>query len=259
MKWHEISINLTYESRGEKTNLAFQALHPKSLHPHQFTNPVSGGKLKVFSYLGQHLRLVWSPPCCCPVRRKCPQSQYWPAEHRPYPVPKREFPAASAAGDPHHTGRELEPQWKAGTLGNIIELFLLIYYLIQKGNIDWELEAETGQTVLPHSAAKQGCGELVPPVETSIPAGLCNHWDSPQQPATAPFHKSTTGFQRSSESAFTSSAHGSTAPPQLSTCLGDWWEWWTEEHSPKQLNISSVFFSFYPSPVFFPLLAAAYR
>lgn len=59
-----------------------------------------------------------------------------------YPKPKREFPAASAVGNQRRTGRELEPQWKGGTLENIIELFLLIFYLIPKGNIDWELEAD---------------------------------------------------------------------------------------------------------------------
>lgn len=55
-------------------NLAFQALHPQSLHPHQFTSPVAGGKLKVSNTWGS-ISGLYGQLHAAASEEECPQSQ----------------------------------------------------------------------------------------------------------------------------------------------------------------------------------------
>lgn len=151
---------------------------------------------------------------------------------------------------------ELGPQWKAGTSENIIELFILIYYLIEKGNIDWELEAETGQTVLPHSAAKQGwlLWEACPTSQNLYPSRTVQTLGLTTATCHCPFpqkHHRLLEKLRISFHQFCTWIHNSSPAKQLFGRLMG--QWWTEESSPKWLKISFVFspFTYLPFSLLF--------
>lgn len=151
----------------------------------------------MFIYPWQHLGLVWSTPCCCPVRGKGDHVSSEPVLTgwaRSSACAQKGFPCSSSCRLPAsywesasgEQGPRMFERWLGRTgcflllLGNndillqtyfsfhtrgggkqtlwriLFELFLLICYLIQKGNLDWELVAETGQIVLPAAPVKQG-------------------------------------------------------------------------------------------------------
>lgn len=65
-------------------------------------------------------------PMLLPCEKECPQSQ-WLAKHNPYPVSKREFPAASAVGYQHHIGWVHQVNW--GLSGKQALRRILLSYL----------------------------------------------------------------------------------------------------------------------------------